>query len=239
MTQDEVDLIYDYLHENYRYKDGIFIGEDHYKNKKLNGFCAQSGRMRATLHINKKDYYVRYSALIWIFHNKEFFYFYDYKDGNSVNNKIENLIPLNTIEHSYAKRNKSKGYREILRKNGDVKYAAEVFMNKKSHNFGLYNTKEEAITAYQEAKKLWVFDKINPIEIKKILIDKNIMPIKKIIIPKIPRNKKGYSLDKRDNKYYAYHYVSKKRIGLGSFDNPEEAHEAYLKAKEEMKYVIK
>jgi hypothetical protein len=232
MTQSDADLIYEYLHERYRYEDGYFINLAN--NKKLDGFCAQSGRMRVTLHINKKDYYVRYSSLIWIYHHKVIFYSFDYKDGNTVNNKIENLVPLNTVNHSFIKRKKSKGYREITLKNGTSKYRAEAFMGGKSHNFGTYNNKEDAKRVYYEAKKLWVSNQINPKEIKQILIDKNIIPKKQPKPIKEPIKRKGYFFDKRDKKFYAFYYVNKKRIGLGSYKSAQEAHEAYLKAKKEM-----
>ncbi len=234
MTQDEVDLIYDYLHENYEYVDGEFISI--VNNKKLSGFCAQSARMRATLHINKKDYFVRYAALVWIYHHKEIFYSYDYKDKNTVNNKIENLIPMTSIEQSYIKRKSKLGYREILLKNGSIKYMVEINMGNKSYNFGRYNNKNDAKKCYTLAKQLWVTKKIDPLEIKKILIEKNIIQERKIIL-KIKNEKKipkGYTFDKRDKKYYAYHYINKKRIGLGSFKTPQEAHEAYLNAKKEL-----
>ncbi len=231
MTQDEVDLIYDYLHENYEYKDGLFLHID--KRTFLNGFCMQSGKMRATLHINKKDYYLRYASLIWIYHKKETFYSFEFIDGNPTNNRIENLTPLTPIKFSFQRRKKSKGFRAVVLKNGGIKYAAEVFMGTQSFNFGTYENKEDAIKSYTEAKRLWVELGIPPKEIKQILIQNGLIPHKKKI-NKEPRIRKGYSFDKRDNKYYAFHYISKKRIGLGSFDNPEQAHEAYLQAKKEL-----
>ncbi|HEV7424655.1 MAG TPA: hypothetical protein VGO21_05745 [Candidatus Paceibacterota bacterium] len=231
MTQEEVDLIYDYLHEYYEYKEGLFIKK--INNNKLDGFCNQSGKMRATLHINKKNYFIRYASLVWIYHYKNVFYSYNFKDGNPTNNKIENLIPLNTIEHSYVKRITTKGYREVLLKNGSIKYMAETHMNGLSHTFGRHNTKEEAITAYSEAKKLWVIEKFPPEKIKEILINKGFIPVKEKKQTKEKKIKKGYIFDKRDNKYYAYHYVNKKRISLGSYYNAEDANKAYLKAKEQ------
>ena len=42
---------------------------------------------------------------------------------------------------------------------------------------------------------------------------------------------KGYTLDKRSNKWRARIIFNKKRIDLGYFDSEEEAREAYLSAK--------
>ena len=42
---------------------------------------------------------------------------------------------------------------------------------------------------------------------------------------------KGYTYDKRRNKYQAQIKVNHKKIHLGNYDTPEEAREAYLKAK--------
>lgn len=41
---------------------------------------------------------------------------------------------------------------------------------------------------------------------------------------------KGVTLDKRDNSYNANIIVNRKRIYLGSFKTPEQAHEAYKEA---------
>ena len=138
------------------------------------------------------------------------------------------------IEHSFVKRKPSKGFREEILKNGTVKYFAEVFMGTQSFVFGRYDTKEMAIIAYTEAKNLWIKDKKTPCEIKKILIEREIIKIKPKV-EKIKKIKKGYSFDKRDGKYYSFHYINNKRIGLGSYKSSEEAHAAYLKAKEEYK----
>ena len=42
---------------------------------------------------------------------------------------------------------------------------------------------------------------------------------------------KGYTLDKRRNKYQAKIRINNKKIYLGCYDTPEEARAAYLKAK--------
>jgi hypothetical protein len=43
---------------------------------------------------------------------------------------------------------------------------------------------------------------------------------------------KGYWLDKRDNRFYADIKVNKKKKHLGGFNTAEEAHQAYLTAKQ-------
>ncbi len=45
-------------------------------------------------------------------------------------------------------------------------------------------------------------------------------------------NVKGYCLEKKTNKYKAQIVISKKSIHLGVFETEEEAHNAYLEAKE-------
>jgi len=47
------------------------------------------------------------------------------------------------------------------------------------------------------------------------------------------RNSKGYSWHKGHKKYIATITVNRKNVHLGYFDTPEEAHQAYLKAKQE------
>ena len=46
------------------------------------------------------------------------------------------------------------------------------------------------------------------------------------------RNGKGYDFDKRINRYASYITLNSKKIHLGMFDTKEEAHQAYLQAKE-------
>ena len=46
--------------------------------------------------------------------------------------------------------------------------------------------------------------------------------------------RRGYYLDKRDNRYYAEISVRKKKQFLGGFDSAEEAHLCYLQAKRKL-----
>src|SRR5438132_1594639 len=101
MTQDEVDLIYNYLHENYEYRDD---GNLIYKKirrgcrplgKAIGSFnySSGSGRPIITVYIslNKKRYSMQLKHCIYIYHNKIKPKNITYIDGNLSNTRIENL----------------------------------------------------------------------------------------------------------------------------------------------------
>jgi len=115
MTQDEVDLIYDYLHENYEYWDGELIAKKTTKGIKKgralghfsyrrNGHPIIQGRIK----INGKSYLIDVRKLIFIYHNKYDPKFVINKDGNILNSYIENLMESQEGLDSYEKKSTTK-----------------------------------------------------------------------------------------------------------------------------------
>ena len=99
MTQDEVDSIYDYLHENYIYEYGELIVNNDRNNTYKKGhklgdlsfrYCGHT-QLCTSLFINGKRYNFRLSHLVYIFFNKKKPKWIKHKDSNYLNNKIENL----------------------------------------------------------------------------------------------------------------------------------------------------
>ena len=118
MTQDEVDLIYDYLHENYRYEDGELIATK-------NTFGQREGRafgcvklnpgnayITAVLVLNKKKYAFALSWFVWIFFNKTCPRYISHLDGNRFNNKIDNLKESHKREIVHKSGIANQGYYE-------------------------------------------------------------------------------------------------------------------------------
>ena len=79
MTQDEVDLIYDYLHENYEYRDGELIRIKVCKNRKIGeslgsvNLSRRHGRLKiqCNISVNKKTYSMQLGHLIYLYHFKK------------------------------------------------------------------------------------------------------------------------------------------------------------------------
>lgn len=227
MTQDEVDMIYEYLHENYRYEEGELIkiknGRGYGIGHKLGSIettFSGSLKMMIQLKINNKRYSRGIHQFIYLFHNKKLPRYVRHIDGNYTNNKIENLIEeMGAIKVNVNRSN--KGYEKDGRG-----FRVNLAWNKKKQTYGCYINEKIATDVYEYVKKLRYFDLLNHQEIKlkvkekfgKYTISSSLKP-------------KGYRF--KDNLYQVRIKIDKKEKYIGSYKNPEEAHAAYLKAKKE------
>lgn len=158
MTDDEVELIYEYLHDNYTYNNGELI-----RTKEIHG--SQIGRSLGTFrcypdgnativarfNIDKKKYSKSLFYLIWLYHYKEMPRYIQHLDGNKTNNKIENLIKS---ENRIIKKtsSKEKGY-FLVKDAKSIRWRARITVNNKIINLGTYINEEEAHAAYLKAKE--------------------------------------------------------------------------------------
>lgn len=223
MTEEEVMLIYDYLHENFKYENGDFIitGEIKGKTKghRLGGFVEKPGdkqaSFKATLRIGNMRKTFKISSLVWIFHHKEHQKYISHLDNNIVNTKIENLIK-NTAKVCQSTREWKVG---IYKTKGNGYCAA---IRSTGGHMGVYASEEIAKEVYAFARDLYFNKHLNIEDIKKITktlyhyyeTDNN-------------REEKGWAFVKGGYQVYV------KRKYIGFYKTPEEAHAAYLKAKEE------
>lgn len=233
MTQDEVDLIYDYLHENYRYDDGELI-----RIKKLGKwvkgtalgtlFHREGARfeIRSGIRVSGKTYSLPISKFIYIFHHKIYPHYVDFLDGNPTNTRIENLTDAKRRNAQIHQKN--KGYTIVKTKNGD-RYRATIYMRNKNVSLGQYSSSEMASSIYEFALDLALNTNLGIDEIK-LKISENFSEYKLFI-----KNKTGYRgvSCRPNNKYAAQITVNYKTKYVGVFNTPEEAHEAHLKAKKE------
>ena len=238
MTEEEVQQIYDYLHENYRYEDGELIRKKDCKlSGKKSGSCLGSffyasgkGCMRCGITVNGVKIYKPLAHFIFLFHYKKLPLYIEFKDGNIVNCKIENIFESNASQIENKKIIK-KGYEKIKTSNG-IRYRVSISTKNKNvrrkMHFGSYESKEKAILIYSSAKKLYQQGKTET-EIKTEL--KILFPEIKIKEYKIKNSLPGVHAIK--NKFKSSVCINKRSIYLGTFNTPEEAHAAYLKAKEE------
>ena len=157
MTQEEVDLIYDYLHENYEYVDGEMISKiTTGRNKKFHAcgsFYLSSNNTISNMiqiSINKKKYRISLGHAIYIFHHKIKPNRLVYLDKNILNTKITNLKNLSMKQK--ASNRIGKGY-SIDKRRANKPYNARLYINGKYKSLGMYCTAEEAHAAYIKAKE--------------------------------------------------------------------------------------
>ncbi len=160
MTQDKVDLIYNYLHENYRYEDGrLFIKKwvsgRSKKNLEAGHFHLpkNKGRVLERLHlrIDCKSIFINLDRAIFCFHYKIIPQCIEHVNGNPVDHKIENLKESNSFKVNNKNISSWKGVRTYKGKHG-IRYYPCLQIHGKYKTLGGYNSYEEAHQAYLKAK---------------------------------------------------------------------------------------
>ena len=236
MTQDEVDLIYNYLHENYEYREGELLckrdGPGWKKGRRLGdlnyGRSNEKPFIGTVITIQGKKYYRRLHTLIYLFHYKCIPKYIKHLNTNTMDNRIENLEPAEKSEfltkHYY--KNEPQGYWVLKTKGGD-KYVVSVEHKTNKVHIGCFNNKDDALNAFYMARKLVIEEELSLSDIKILVLNKYKTHV---------QNKHGYrGVVKSGNRYCSYISLNKIKTLVGWFDTPEEAHAAYLKAKEEYK----
>lgn len=243
MTQDELELIYNYLHENYEYRDGELIRKIAANGRpigeKLGTFSFnekwKTAKIKSIISINKKRYSSLLAHFIWIFHFKHKPRFIDHIDGNIANTRIENLKEISTSQQYLNNTENSKGVFKIT--NGkSIVWRACIHINKNKLFLGHHESEEMATNFYNTAKEAILKQITNPGEVKEYINKK--MGGNKL---RVISNKYGFKGVRKNNNgaYYGRFTVKGRRLCTDSFDSPEEAHAAYLKAKEKYATAIK
>ena len=233
MTEEEVQEIYDYLHENYRYEDGDLIRKSvSPKNKKvkvgdkLGSFFYQSDqqpRIRCTLYVNKKNHTKNLSHFIYLYCTKQWPKVIDYLDANPTNCRIENLKSCSRVEVESKK--EVRGWKPYISSTGKTRYriTLQIGAVQKIH-FGSCETAKEAREVYDLAKKIHVEERLPADEIKKKVM--TAFPHLKMKL-KI-ENECGYpGVFKRGDRFVARHRINDK-IHTATFDSAKEAYDCYL-----------
>lgn len=240
MTDDEVSLIYDYLHENYEYRDGELIAKKDIKHSKrkgmsLGGFFHQgtggSPKIRAHIKSNGKQSRWPLSYFIWLYHNKEKPKYIHHLNLNPIDNRIENLVNTSLTQLQSMCREKRKGYKAKKNKDGTISYRVTLDYNYKKINIGSFKDENIAREIYCKARDILESGLDCPVLLRNKLI--LLFPDQPIQNRKI-NNKFGLTgVYQNHNKFGARIRFNKKTMTLGFYSTPEEAHAAYLKAKEE------
>ncbi len=241
MTEDEVELIYNYLHENYEYRDGELISVNN-KGSRMRGSKAgnldlgykeRNPSLLLLIKIKTKSYRLIFSHAIWIYHFRNKPRMLRHIDRNKMNNKIENLKETERSSLFIDNSDCFNGFTKVVTRTGKKKFRASIGINNKTIMLGWYFTEDEAQTIYSAAKRIMIENhNFNADELKEKI--KKLFPWATIRKQNASKKYKGVTEDLRyPNKYTAEICVNYKRTYLGTYNTPEEAHAAYLKAKEE------
>jgi len=146
----------DFLKSNYRYENGDLYrtttrgGE---KIGKIAGWVTEcSGRKYKKMTVNKKTIYVHHA--IFLMHHGFLPKYIDHKDGNPLNNKIENLraaTQSQNMGNSKMSNKNTSGYKGVTWRKDTKKWLAQIMINGKHISLGSYAKKEEAADAYKNA----------------------------------------------------------------------------------------
>lgn len=120
-----------------------------------------AGRINArgyvTIRIDNIDYYAHRLAWMYVygkFPDQEI----DHIDRDTLNNSIHNLRDVSRLENTRNKGNNSNntsGYKGVSLYARLGKYRAQISIKGKNKDLGLFDTPEEASSAYQEAVELY------------------------------------------------------------------------------------
>lgn len=242
MTQDEVDLIYDYLHEHCDYKDGELIRKisscGQSIGKKIGSLvCSEKNRngenkpasIRARIKIDGKVYNKKLAVLVYIFHYKSYPTNLQRLDGNPLNTNIKNLAVRDKKE-LYKTRilnpssNRSNmGITFIKEKN---KFRASTGLGGKRLLIGYFVNEDEAIKAVQTIRELYFNNNLSYEELRKIIENKYRV-----------KSKTGYKniIKSRSGYRFGYSFMVNGTLHRKlCFKTIDEAYDAYLKAKKEL-----
>jgi len=140
----------------FEYKDGnLYWKTMPCKRNDLIGTKAGTdiGDNRSHITINKK-HYKTHRLVYFMFHGfmpKEV----DHIDGNSLNNRIENLRPATREENGYNKtlqKNNTTGYKNVYWHKQVKKWAVRICFDKKIKHIGLFKDLELAALVAEEAR---------------------------------------------------------------------------------------
>lgn len=159
LTQEDINELFEYKDGDLYWKIDIYSGKN-YKRRHVKigdkvGCIAinTAGLYYKNFYYNKKNY--KTSRIIFLM-----FYGYlpekiTYKDGNTLNTRIENLLETNSSQIQYRKNklsNNKSGYKGVVFYKKFNKHRAYIRKNNKLVYVGSYNTAEEASKAYSIAR---------------------------------------------------------------------------------------
>lgn len=138
-----------------RYENGNLIWEDSHSPHTKNGTVAGSKDTHGYIQIHIYGVSVLAHRIIWFMFYGNFPEQIDHINRNRSDNRIENLRASNNTRNQHnasLRKDNSSGCPGVNLKDG--KWCARIAANKKRIALGYFNTKTEAIAAYQSAKEI-------------------------------------------------------------------------------------
>jgi len=160
LTQEDVNKLFEYKDGDLYWKIDIYSGKNyirkHVKKGDKVGCISKttSGIYYKKVFYNKKTYQI--SRIIFLIHNGYLPEKIIYKDNNTLNTRIENLLEANLSQVFYRKNKYSHnktGYRGVCFCKRTNKYRVVIRKNNIRIFLGNYETLEEASGAYNIAKE--------------------------------------------------------------------------------------
>jgi hypothetical protein len=142
-----------FIQENFRYEGGFLYRTTNRGGEKVGsvaGWLTEcNGRPYRKMSINGKTAYVHH--IIFLLHHGFLPKYIDHKDGDSTNNKIENLrsaTQSQNMANSTMKSSNTSGYKGVTFRKDTGKWQAALMVNGRHISLGSHVTKEEARDAY-------------------------------------------------------------------------------------------
>lgn len=141
LTQERVRQLFDYR------EDGNLIRRQHVNVNARAGGCVGSVSVRGYVEtsVGGKRFYVH--RLIFLWHHGVLPPQIDHKNGDRLDNRIENLRAVSVTQNNW-----NTSARGTFRVSGRKRWCAQIYMNGKSTHLGCFDTEEEAHQEYLRAK---------------------------------------------------------------------------------------
>jgi hypothetical protein len=153
---------------SYRPETGEFLWNNNISNVAKDSVAGWvSGKLYSQIGIDRKIYEAH--RLAWLYVTGRFPEQVDHIDGNSLNNKWDNLREVTHAQnHANILTEPGKyGYHGVRRR-GEKRWWSQIKINGASHYLGMFRTPQEAELAYLEAREK-LFGEHNHPEYKRLL----------------------------------------------------------------------
>ena len=153
-----INIEQNYLKSLFSYKEGRLIWNEDRRANKVKGTLA--GYLNPVtkyflIRINNKGY--KASHLIYIYHHGKDVQFIDHIDGDTTNDRIENLRECNLQQNAYNRRaqiNTSSQYKGVSFCKKLNKWECSLATNGKQKKIGMFKTEIDAAIAYDKIAKV-------------------------------------------------------------------------------------
>ena len=144
----------DYIKTNFVYDNGSLVRIKKSGGEKIGSIAGWeticNGRPYRKLSFLSKTVYIHHA--IFVLHHGYLPKYIDHIDGNSLNNKIENLrsaTQSQNMANSRMKNTNTSGYKGVTFRKDTKKWQAAIMVNGKHISLGSFSKKEDAAKAYE------------------------------------------------------------------------------------------